>query len=548
MPPLRQVPEQAPLPENQPDRVRKLRLVNPTPSYDPPMTQGVPPGPLQLYTPPPVMAPAYPQQPAQTPYIAQEPIARAPQPQSIPQNSTPVMMGLVNPPSQIKPGDLVPFEFVLRNPASVAALDVHAEVVIKGARLESAYPAILTIKDGKMNWLFPIIAARSDQRIKVMMRASTPDCDATWSVWGPPVVEAGARLSPQPPTMPIASGPSAGLSVTITGPPSADLNQPVLFNVRIVNTGSQPIIRPVLRVTFPSGLKHPDGSDIEGPMPTLPPGSEKTIPVWTTVVQLGRQTVYCSVSADNAQKVSAQTSIMLGRPGLQVQQQPKYRLLTGQNNEVRFQVINNSDQMLRQVSVTDTLPDGIECDYVENGIHFTGSRDVNWQSFDLGPNQAKVLSLQIRPRRNGEWSHDLIARSANTAEVTSAALLQAESSSNVSVKVVGTPQMKVGGTFVYRVIVTNEGNTPASNVQVRATLTEGLANNHAQGPVGTTHRVEGQQISFTPLARLEPQSHQDFFVGVVAQSPGDRGVCVHVYSDQSPQPITRDERTIVLRD
>ena len=203
-------------------------------------------------------------------------------------------------------------------------------------------------------------------------------------------------------------------------------------------------------------------------------------------------------------------------------QQPTYKLLPGQDNEIRFDVINNSPSELQRVSVTDTLPDGVEFVYAAGSTGFhSGSRDVDWL-LDLAPNQVRTLSLHVQPQRTGEWSHEVLARGANAPEVSSSAVLRAEGYANLQVRVVGAAQMEKGKTIIYRIAVTNQGSSPATNVQVKALLSEGLAFNHAQG--ATDHRDHGQQVTFAALPVLNPEAREEFVVGALALSSGNRGL------------------------
>ena len=318
------VPQAAPapvnVPENQPKRVSSFRLVNQPQTSDPPMSQGmgsVSPGtPVAstpappvfnppAYNPPPVTRPALPNYQSQVPVIQQQPIIRQ-EPvmntgmvQPAASNNTPVTMEMKGP-NEIKAGDLVTFEIILRNPSAFTAKDVHAEAEVRGARLEKASTPQPVLKNGKMTWTFAAFPPRSERRFKVVMRTSTAECATTYMVWGPPVAEAKqARTTMSEP--PFAGSQSQGLFVTVSGPSNAGLNEPVVFNVFIVNTTQQPILRPKLYVKLPAGLKHPDGTVIEGPMDTLMPGAREPIQVRAMAVQPGRHTLHCTVVGANAE-------------------------------------------------------------------------------------------------------------------------------------------------------------------------------------------------------------------------------------------------------
>src|SRR4029077_5311874 len=51
----------------------------------------------------------------------------------------------------------------------------------------------------------------------------------------------------------------AGLSMTMTGPPSATVNQPIPFQVTVTNTGSGPATNVRVRDEFDKGMTHESG-------------------------------------------------------------------------------------------------------------------------------------------------------------------------------------------------------------------------------------------------------------------------------------------------
>jgi hypothetical protein len=83
-------------------------------------------------------------------------------------------------------------------------------------------------------------------------------------------------------------------------------------------------------------------------------------------------------------------------------------------------------------------------------------------------------------------------------------------------------------------------------VQVQATLPDGMASAQARGP--THHRLEGRQVIFDSLPRLQPQGQAVYYVTALAQAPGDQRFRAQVVSDQAVAPIAREERTFVYRD
>jgi uncharacterized repeat protein (TIGR01451 family) len=266
-----------------------------------------------------------------------------------------------------------------------------------------------------------------------------------------------------------------------------------------------------------------------------------------TGVKAGRQMVQVTIRGNGAE-ASAQATVAVGNSGLQVQQNPTHRLILEKPNEIRIEILNYHNQPLRRISVIDTLPEEVEfIGASDRGIHRSETRTVHWLIDQLAPGQRKVVALKVQPKMAGKWSHNVVAKAEPSLEAHSTGVLQVEGFTDLAVKIIGRdPQLEVGKETVYQIRVINQGDVPATNIQLQALLPEGMTPGHAQGP--TTHRGDGRQIVFSPLAKLNPHAQVVFHVGVVADAPGDRRFRVQVTSDQNRVPVAREERTLVYRE
>jgi uncharacterized repeat protein (TIGR01451 family) len=106
--------------------------------------------------------------------------------------------------------------------------------------------------------------------------------------------------------------------------------------------------------------------------------------------------------------------------------------------------------------------------------------------------------------------------------------------------------IEVGSETTYEVRVLNKGTKAATNVRVNAQMPPGMAGIHGEGPTRATG--DASQITFEPLARLNPQEEVIYKVQAQGKSPGDQIVRVQISSDEWPSPVTREESTRVYQD
>jgi uncharacterized repeat protein (TIGR01451 family) len=203
---------------------------------------------------------------------------------------------------------------------------------------------------------------------------------------------------------------------------------------------------------------------------------------------------------------------------------------------------------MRNVVVTETLPEGM--DFVaasDRGIYRPSSRSIYWLVENLAPLQTRQLAVKVQPRMAGKFMQQAMARSENGEENRLATALYVESQPDVTVKLLGQDShVALGREAVYEIQLKNQGSGVATGVNVLAILPEGMRLGHVKGP--TPYQVQGQQVVFEPLRRLEPHSQMIYQIGALALAAGDRRIRVQVASDQLRLPLVREERTVIYNE
>jgi len=100
--------------------------------------------------------------------------------------------------------------------------------------------------------------------------------------------------------------------------------------------------------------------------------------------------------------------------------------------------------------------------------------------------------------------------------------------------------------MTYEVRVVNRGSVPCTNVQLQATVPDGLQPRDASGPAA--HHVSGQTVTFDVLPRLASKADAVFRVKVRAMQPGDYRFRAQVSCDQIRSAISKEEFSQVYKD
>jgi uncharacterized repeat protein (TIGR01451 family) len=352
----------------------------------------------------------------------------------------------------------------------------------------------------------------------------------------PPPLAAGEHDSDQPP-----------VKLTMTGPESAAVGGPVVFKIEVTNNGTAPVSNLVLHDQLPSGLRHPQGDRIEADLGTLAPQKTRKLTLATTAVQAGRQVNKTMIVLGKKVLGEAQAEVLVTGGGLVIRQSGPRRCFPDRPVDYLIEVANPGQKDARDVRVSDVVPAGLEFVAAgDGGVFDAGTRQVSWQLPDLPAGQKHGLMVKLRARSTGDQVNRVLARTEGGEEVRADAVIQVGGLPALRLEVVGLDnQAEVGFETTYEIRVINQGSGPGTGVQVRATVPDGMQPLGADGPAA--YRLQGSQLVFEPLAKLEPGREVRFRVRVRCQTPGDWRFRGELTSDQLQQPLCKEEGTRVYK-
>ncbi|MBI3410681.1 MAG: DUF11 domain-containing protein [Planctomycetes bacterium] len=475
---------------------------------------------------------------------------------------------------QLKAGEHQTYVIVVRNHGNVPARNVRIDDELSASlRVVSADPQPALQSEKSMTWLIPVLIAGEDQKIRVEVQApgaAVLNGATTLTVSGSTMGHTVHRLSAA--TLVVsAHGPAGGVPV----------GQPAVVEIRYANKGAQPLRGVILRVILPPGLTHPKGSAIEGDIGELAAGADKVQRLTTITRQPGRHVVQVELSASGGEKaVSAaevnvlpagavQTGAAQAAGAMQkaigtlsggsstlapeVRQAATNRMFLRRESELKIEVSNPNSRPLKNVAVVDVLPEGLEITGAsDRGLFTQETRTAHWLIDALPAGQTRTLTLKVQGKSPGEFDNEVIvrtdaARTDARQEAKSKAKIVVEGTANLAVTVRDrNTAVEVGRPTAFQIRVVNEGTVAATGIEVQASLPEGIAAGNCQGP--TSFRLEGRQVIFGAVPRLEPQGEAVFVVTALAQAPGQMRFLAQVSSNQDRTPITREARTTVYPD
>lgn len=447
-------------------------------------------------------------------------------------------------PARLKAGERQQFAIVVKN---------HGDVPARNVRIDDELPTSLSIVSSNpqpalqsekgLTWLISVLLPGEEQTIRFDVQAA----NAVYlnSAVTLTVSSASQRHS-------VNRVPSGPLALSVQGPASGvAAGQPAVLEIKFANRSQQLQRGLILRVSFPPGLSHPMGTAIEGEVGELAVGGERMQKLTVTAKLAGRHVVEVELSGPGGEKAAATAEVLvLGNAGaaLEVRQAAIHNVLLERDSELKIEVSNPQAQSQKNVMVLNTLPAGLEFSGAsDRGLFQQETRTAHWLIETLPAGQTRTVTLRVRGKAPGQFHNEVVARTESREEVRSTAKVQVEGRASLAVTLrAQTEAVEVGRSTVYEIHVINQGTTFATGITVTASLPEGMAGGNCGGP--TPFRLDGQQVTFGPLARLEPKGEAKYLISALAQAPGAMRFLAQVSCDQERTPIVREKRTSVYNE
>lgn len=321
-----------------------------------------------------------------------------------------------------------------------------------------------------------------------------------------------------------------------------------LVQIEVSNPGSGDATGVMLLETLPQGVSHEAGTALEFEVGTLRAGETRKLDLVLNAEQAGIIQNVMTARADANLEVTSSCEFEIIAPDLKLSVDgPKRKYL---ERPATFTVIvdNPGTASAKDVELVTQLPKGLQFVSANNmGEYDSATHSVYWSLAELPANERGSVELTALPVEAGAHTVKAATRSQQGLEDRAERQLQVEGLAALKFAVVDSVDpVEVGGETAYEIRVMNQGSKAAANVQIVATLPEGMRAIDARGE--TRHAIQGNRVVFTPLAQLTPKAESVYRIQVQGVRPGDQRVKVQITTDEIQQPITKEESTRVYAD
>jgi uncharacterized repeat protein (TIGR01451 family) len=337
------------------------------------------------------------------------------------------------------------------------------------------------------------------------------------------------------------------LVVAMRGPDQAYAGEAVPFQINVSNPGSAPVTNLLLRGKLPEGLQHPQGQVVEAELGTLAPGESRTVTLTTTAVRGGRHVAEVVAGGDCGLEMSARAAVQVLGADLQVRRGGPPKCLFKGEVGFEIEVANGGTAPAGNLDIFDTLPAGL--DYVaagEGGQYDAATRTITWKLAGLPVGGRHRMTYRVKAVSVGEHVDRTVVRADRGVESKAESTFTVEGIPALLLEVVDLEDpIEVGGELTYEVRVVNQGSCPCTNIQIVATVPDGLQARDGSGP--TAYKTQGSQVVFDPLPKLATKADVVFRMKVRGVQPGDYRFKVQMTCDQLQQPVCKEESSRVYK-
>jgi uncharacterized repeat protein (TIGR01451 family) len=318
--------------------------------------------------------------------------------------------------------------------------------------------------------------------------------------------------------------------------------EPFTLTYNVCNTGTGTVRGVVLRDRLPAGLTVDGSRTIQRQIGDLAAGECREVQVTVDAADTGE---YCSPamaeSADGLTAESNEVCATIVEPELDIACSSRETQYINRTVDYEFEITNNGDGPAEDAIVDVSLPAGAEFVSASSG----GTPSANNVVFQLGTlraGQTRTVSVTLRSReartlRVGATANAFCAEPASVSCET-----EFEGIPAIVVEMIDlVDPVEVGQQTTYRITVTNQGTAPDRDIVVRCVIPEQEEFVGATG--ATSHRVDGNEVTFAPVDSLPPGAEASWDLTVRATGEADVRFAVEVVSDRFTTPIRETEST-----
>lgn len=337
------------------------------------------------------------------------------------------------------------------------------------------------------------------------------------------------------------------IKAIVEGPSQVDVCQDLAYRYTVTNTGTGTAHNVVLQETLPDGLTTTDGQkSFSVNVGDLAQGQSKDVTARLKASEAGRFSTYAIAHSDagDAKTQMVETQVMAPRLAVTISG-PKEAFL-GQALAYQVTVTNRGDAPAQSTRVRlGATPGHVQFAGAmgADGVRLASDREGSGQELgSLAPGESRALTVNFNTLQNGPLAVNATAAAKCAHDVTTYANTEIATITASALVVTHDPDPVLVGTNVtYRLTLENKGSAADHDVRITAKLPESEQYVSAKGETEATDN--GREITFAPVATLEPKQRVTWEVTAKAIQPADAQFQATMVSQSTPKAAVKIEPT-----
>ncbi len=448
---------------------------------------------------------------------------------------TPTLVIEKSAPAEIQVGKPATFLIKVRNVGRVAAQQVIVQDEIpEGVRFVDALPKPTVTDAGLVLWQLGALEP-GDETVISMQLVSLNEGE----------IGSVATVSFQAQASVRTRSTKPELQIEQSAPTKVLIGDPVTVGIRISNPGSGSTTKIVLEEDVPEGLAHTAGRQIEYEIGILRPGEVRELELILQAAKAGVVENLLIARGEGNLVVESRAKIEVVAPQLELAISGPTRRYLNRQATYTIGVTNPGTAAAKNIELIARLPRGFKfVDANNEGQYEPKAHAVYWSLDQLPEGENGQVQVSVIPNETGAQKLQVDSRAALGLTASHEHVVAVEGLAELVFTVADLADpIEVGKDTLYEITVTNTGSKTAENIVFSASLPPQMKPLGAEGP--TRWDINGQQLLFQPVARLNPNEKLTFTVQAQGLAEGDQRVRFQLESAQNRAPIIKEESTIV---